>query len=77
MENKWIILKNFLLQNLSANINQTWRKVSLGEGYISLLKWRATHISKGDNYKIAKILKSSSKEPLGQFQPNLAKSIPG
>ena len=36
---------------------------------------------KGDNYKIAKlhlqILKCSSSEPLGQFQPNLAKSIFG
>ena len=35
----------------------------------------------GDNYKMAKIhwqiSKSSSPEPLGQFQPNLAQSIPG
>ena len=33
-------------------------------------------ITKKQKY-IAKILKSSSQEPLGQFQPNLAKSILG
>ena len=32
---------------------------------------------RGDNYKIEKNWKSSSIETLGQFQPNLAKRIPG
>ena len=38
---------HLLLQNHWANFNQTWHKVSLGEGNSSLFKWRAPPFSKG------------------------------
>jgi hypothetical protein len=38
--------QNFL-QNHKANFNQTWHKSSLGEGDISLLKWRRPPFPKG------------------------------
>ena len=38
---------HLLLQNHWANFNQTWHKVSLGEGDSSLFKWRATPFPKG------------------------------
>ena len=44
-----------LLQNHWANFNQTWHKVSLGEGDSSFFKWRAPPFSRVDNYEIAKI----------------------
>ena len=37
---------HLLLQNHWANFNQTWHKVSLGEGDSSLFKWRATSFPK-------------------------------
>jgi hypothetical protein len=40
------ILKN-LLQNQQANFNQTWYKLSLGEGDLVLFKYRARSSSKG------------------------------
>ena len=46
-ENKFTTFKNLLLQNYWANFNQTWHKVSLGEGDSSLFKWRAPSFSKG------------------------------
>ena len=45
---------HLLLQNHWANFNQTWHKVSLGEGDSSLFKLRATPFPRGYNYKIAK-----------------------
>ena len=42
-----------------------------------MFKWRPHPFPRGDNYKIAKIKKSSSPEPLCQLQPNLAKGISG
>ena len=69
--------KNRLLQNKWANFNQTKHKASLGKGYISLINEGPYIFPRGDNYKIAKIWKSSSIEPLGQFQQNLAKIILG
>ena len=77
-----VVVVNFshfhlLLQNHWANFNQTWHKASLGAGDSSLFKWRVSPFSKErllQNWKhIIKFLKSSSPEPLGQFQPNLAK----
>ena len=38
---------HLLLQNHWANFNQTWHKVSFGEGDSSLFKWRATRFPKG------------------------------
>ena len=38
-------LKNPILQNHCANINQTWHKASLGEGDSSLCKWRTNKFS--------------------------------
>ena len=35
------------LENHSPNFNQTWHKAFLGEGDMSLLKWKATPIFKG------------------------------
>ena len=43
----WRNLKNLLLQNHWVNFNQTWHKVSLGEGDLNLFKWRAPPFSKG------------------------------
>ena len=38
---------------------------------------KSTHYPRKENYKMAKIKKSSLIEPLGRFQPNLGKSILG
>ena len=46
---------HLLLQNHWANFNQTWYKVSLGEGDSSLFKWRATPSKRGDNWEKIKI----------------------
>ena len=53
----FVIFSHFQLfiQNHWANFNQTWHKASLGEGYLSLNKWRARPFRRGDNYEIAKI----------------------
>ena len=67
--------KNRLLQ--WTNFNQTQHKLSLGEGYISLFNKGPCIFPRGDDYNIVKMKESSSVEPLGQFQPNLAKSILG
>ena len=40
---------HLLLQNHRANLNKTWHNASLGEGYPSLFKSRATYFTKGDN----------------------------
>ena len=74
--------KNFPLQNHWANLNQTWHKASLGEGDSSLfLKKVLRPYPRGDNYEITKyidkFLKTSSPEPLSQFQPHLAQNILG
>ena len=45
----------YLLQNHWANSNQTWHRSSFGKGDLRLLKWRARLISRGNNYKIAKL----------------------
>ena len=44
-----------LLQNYWANFNQTWHKVSQGEGDSSLFNEGPCPFPKGDNYEIAKI----------------------
>ena len=62
---------HLLLQNHWANFNQTWHKASLGKGNSSLFKWRAQPFSKNT------LTKSSSPEPLGQFQPNLSQCVLG
>ena len=71
------------LQNHWTEFNQIWLKSSLGEGDSSLFKLRACLdlfqekiIMKKQKY-LDKFLKSSSSEPLGQFQPNLAQIICG
>ena len=43
----WQIWKNRFLQNQWANFNQTWPKISLGEGNSNLFKWRAPSLSRG------------------------------
>ena len=73
-------LKNPLLQNHWANFSQTCHNV-LGEGDSSLYKRRPPPFPRRNNYKIVKIhwwnlKKSSSPEPLSQFQQILAQSIP-
>ena len=56
-----VVVVNFshfhlLLQNHWDNFNQTWHKVFLGEGDLSLFKWRAPPFSKGEIItQIAKI----------------------
>ena len=78
-----VVVVNFsqfhlLLQNHLNNFNQTWHKAFLDDGNSILFKWRASPFQRGDNWRNIKNLnlkKSSSPEPLGQFQPNLAQSI--
>ena len=45
----WRNFKNLILQNHSANFDQTWHKAFFvkGEGSSSLFKWRITPLSKG------------------------------
>ena len=68
-----------LLKNHRANFNQTWQKASLGKGDSNFSNEEPCPFPRGDNFKwqkyIDEIPKSSSPEPLCQFQPNLAKSI--
>ena len=47
--------KHFLLQNHSANFNQTWQKASLDEGNSSLTNEYPSRFPRGDNYEISKI----------------------
>ena len=82
-----VVVVNFshfhlLLQNHRANFNQTWHKATFSKGNSSLYKWRGPPFSKGrllPNFKntLMELKESSSPEPLGQFQPNLAQSILG
>ena len=69
-----------MFNNHWTNFNHTWHKASLGEGDSSCSNKGTSPFPMGYNYEIAKIhslnLKSSSQEPLDQFQPNLAQSIP-
>ena len=64
-----------------AIFNQTWYKAPLGEEGSICFIWRVTSFRKGDNYAIAKMhwrnlkIFLRSREPLGQFQPNLTQSI--
>ena len=46
---------HLLLQNHWANLNQTWHKVSLGEGIEVYSNEGPCPFSRGDNYDIAKI----------------------
>ena len=48
-------LKNILLNNHLASFNQTWNKVSLGDGHSSLFRWRAAPFYRVEKYEIAKI----------------------
>ena len=64
------IFKNLLLQKHWANFNQTWYKVSFGEG-IQIYSNKGSHpFPWADNYEIAKyidgIKKKISPEPSGQ-----------
>ena len=80
-----VVVVNFshfhlLLQNHWANFNKTWHKASLGKGDSSLFKWRTPPFPKvrylrNSENTLTKFKKSSSPEPLAQFQPNLAQSI--
>ena len=82
----FVVVVNFshfhlLLQNHWANFNQIWHNAPLVKGIQGCSNERTHPFPRGDNYKKAKIncwiKKTSSPEPLGQFQPNLAQSILG
>ena len=79
-----VVVVNFshfhlLLQNHWANSNQTWHKASLGEGNLSLFKWRALPFPRGDNYKVVKIhrpiWKMSFSRTTGPFSIKLDTSL--
>ena len=76
-------IKILLLQNHWANFIQTLHKSFLGEGNSSCLNKGPLLFPRGDNFQIVKIHKiedlnkSSSPEPLGQFQANLQKASRG
>ena len=72
--------KNLLLQNYWAYFNQTWHKVSLGEGNSGFFQMKGPILLQGEiimkkRKYIDEIQKSSSPEPLSQFQPNLAQPL--
>ena len=72
-------VSHFHLQNHKANFNQTWHKATFSwvKGIQVCSNEGPRPSPRGDDYKIAKIKKSSSTETLSQFQPNLAQCIIG
>ena len=74
--------KKIILKNHWTNLNQIWHKAFLGEEKQSFFQmdgpalFQGERITKLQKY-INKIKKSSSQEPLNQFQPNLAQSSLG
>ena len=72
----WQNFKIFFYRTTEPISTKLSRNHPCVKGFWVCSNGKATHFPRGDNYKIAKNLKSSSLEPLGQFQPNLAKSIP-
>ena len=68
---------HLLLQNHWANFNQTWHKVSEGEGDSRLFKWRPRPSKRGDNWELIKInwqlLKIFSRTTGPIFNQNLHK----
>ena len=77
----WRNLKYLLLNNNWAKFIHTWHKASLGDEDSSLFQKMALPFFQGEKIKkwrkyIDEIKKkSSSQEPPGQFQPNMAQSI--
>jgi hypothetical protein len=55
--------KNLILQNNWASFNQTWHKLSLGQGDSHLFKGRDIPSPRGDNSGRVKILFSRSSRP--------------
>ena len=74
-ENTLTNFKNLPLQKLSANFNNTSTKHRWVK-FIQMIEGPRL-FPKGDNYEIAKMKTSSSIDPLGQFQPNLAQLFLG
>ena len=71
---------HLLLQNHWANFNQTWHKVSEGEGDSRLFKWRPRPSQRGDNWELIKInwqlLKIFSSRTTGPILTKLGTKYP-
>ena len=82
-DNNEIVKKTIdVIKSHWANFNQTWQKSLFGKREIQVCSNKGPlPLSRGDNNEIVKkknhknidVIKSSFPNPLGQFQPNLAK----